>query len=315
MKFSLRALKYVVEAADAGSVTEAAKRLNVSQPSISTALSQIEAELGIQIFVRHLAKGVTLSPAGQRLVNDARLLLNHARDFEQGAQSLGNTLQGEIVVGSFLTLATRFMPGLLSGFSDRYPGISVKLEDGDQQEIIDALISGRIELALSYSFAMPDDIVGERLAELPPHVLLSASHPLAARRQVSLAELRDDPFILLDLPHSRDYFLSVFAASGIEPRIAFRTRSFELIRGLVGHGRGYAIQNAVPRTTIGYDGSRSVVVPIAEPLPSTYVTLLQLKRYTLRPAVRMFADYAREAFAVGGRFAPGSIAPPGVDAA
>jgi DNA-binding transcriptional LysR family regulator len=113
MRFSLRALRYMVETADAGSVTEAAKRLNISQPSISAALSEIEA--GIQVFVRHLAKGVTLSPAGQRLVNDARLLLNHARDFAQSAQSLGNTLHGEIVVGSFLTLATRFMPELLSG--------------------------------------------------------------------------------------------------------------------------------------------------------------------------------------------------------
>jgi DNA-binding transcriptional LysR family regulator len=136
----------MVETADAGSVTEAAKRLNVSQPSISAALGQIEAELGIQVFVRHLAKGVTLSPAGQRLVNDARLLLNHARDFAQSAQSLGNTLHGEIVVGSFLTLATRFRPGLLSGFRQRQSGISVKLEEGNQQEIIDALMSGRTGL-------------------------------------------------------------------------------------------------------------------------------------------------------------------------
>jgi DNA-binding transcriptional LysR family regulator len=227
----------MVETADAGSVTEAAKRLNVSQPSISAALSQIEAELGIQAFVRHLAKGVTLSSAGQRLVNDARLLLNHARDFAQSAQSLGNTLRGEIVVGSFVTLATRFMPGLLSGFRQRQPGISVKLEEGNQQEIIDALISGRTELALSYSFAISDDITGDKLCELPPYILLSADHPLARRPAISLAELRDEPFILLDLPHSRDYFFGLFAAAGIQPRVTFRSRSFEMIRGLIGHGR------------------------------------------------------------------------------
>jgi DNA-binding transcriptional LysR family regulator len=315
MKFSLRVLRYVVETADAGSLTEAARHLNVSQPSISTALSQIEAELGVQIFVRHLAKGVTLTPAGQRFINDARLLLSHARDFEQSAQSLGNTLHGEIVVGSFLTLATRFMPGLISGFSRRHAGIAVKLEEGDQQEIIDSLISGRTEIALSYSFALPDEIAGEKLAELPPYILLSANHRLAARRHVSLADLRGESFILLDLPHSRDYFFGLFAASGIEPRIAFRSRSFELIRGLVGHGQGYSIHNAVPRTTIGYDGSRIAVVPLAKRLPPTHVTLLRLKRHTLRPAVKIFADFATEAFAIGGLFAPGSIAPAGIDAA
>lgn len=315
MRFSLRALRYVVETADAGSVTEAAKRLNVSQPSISAALSQLEAELGVQIFIRHLAKGVTLSPAGQRLVNDARLLLAHARDFAQSAQSLGSTLQGEIVVGSFSTLATRFMPGLLSGFRERQPGISVKLEEGDQQEIIDGLVSGRTELALSYSFAVPDEIVGEKFCELPPYIVLSANHPLANRASISLTEMRDEPFILLDLPHSRDYFASLFTASGIEPRISFRTRSFELIRGLIGNGQGYSIHNAVPRTTIGYDGSRVAVVPITEKLPATHVMALRLKRHAPRPAVQTFADYARDAFAVGGQFAPGSIAPARIDAA
>ncbi|KAA0072569.1 LysR family transcriptional regulator [Tardiphaga sp. P9-11] len=315
MRFSLRALRYVVETADAGSVTEAAKRLNVSQPSISAALSQLEAELGVQIFIRHLAKGVTLSPAGQRLVNDARLLLAHARDFAQSAQSLGSTLHGEIVVGSFSTLATRFMPGLLSGFRARQRGISVKLEEGDQQEIIDGLVSGRTELALSYSFAVPDEIVGEKLCELPPFIVLSADHPLASRTSISLTEMRDEPFILLDLPHSRDYFASLFTASGIEPRISFRTRSFELIRGLIGNGQGYSIHNAVPRTTIGYDGSRVAVVPITEKLPATHVMALRLKRHAPRPAVQTFADYARDAFAVGGQFAPGSIAPARIDAA
>jgi DNA-binding transcriptional LysR family regulator len=242
-------------------------------------------------------------------------LLNHARDFAQSAQSLGSTLQGEIVVGSFLTLATRFMPGLLSGFRARQPGISVKLEEGDQQEIIDGLISGRTELALSYSFAIPDEIVGEKLCDLPPYLVLAADHPLAERPAVSLTELRDEPFILLDLPHSRDYFASLFTTLGMEPRISYRTRSFELIRGLIGHGQGYSIHNAVPRSTIGYDGSRVAVIPIVEDLPPTQIMALRLKRHALRPAVQIFADYAREAFAVGGQFEPGSIAPARFDAA
>ena len=63
---------------------------------------------------------------------------------------------------------------------------------------------------------------------------------------MSLRELADEPFILLDLPHSRDYFFGLFRAVGLEPRIVFRSRSQELIRGLVAHGHGFAIQNAIP---------------------------------------------------------------------
>lgn len=305
MQLSLRVLRYVVETADQGSVTEAARKLNVSQPSISAALAQVEAQLGIQIFVRHHARGVTLSAAGQRYVNDARRLLNHAHDFANSAQALGDSLRGEIVVGSFPTLAMRFMPALLAGFARRYPGISVRLEEGDQQEMIAGLISGRIELALSYSFAVPDEIIGEKLADLPPYALVSADHPLAGRSEVSLAELCGEPFILLDLPHSREYFFSLFAACGLEPQVAFRTRSSELIRGLVGHGQGYSLHNVLPRNTVGYDGSRIALLPISEQLPPATVTFLRLTRHSARTAVQAFADYLQEAFTKGGMFSPG----------
>lgn len=170
-------------------------------------------------------------------------------------------------------------------------------------------------MALSYSFAVPDEIVGEKFCDLPPYILLAADHPLANRSSISLPEMREESFILLDLPHSRDYFAGLFTACGIEPRISFRTRSSELIRGLIGHKQGYSIHNAVPRTTIGYDGSRVAVVPITEKLPPTHVMALRLKRHALRPAVQTFADHAREAFAAGGQFAPGSIAPSRIDAA
>jgi len=300
MNLSLRVLRYVVETADCGSVTEAARRLNVSQPSVSTALAQVEAEIGVQIFVRHHARGVTLSAAGQRLINDARHLLNHARDFEQSAHLLGDALRGEIVVGSFPTLAIRFMPTLLAGFSKRYPGISVKLEEGDQHEMIELLVSGKTELAMSYHFALPDEIIGEKLADLPPYVIVGAAHRFAERKSISLAELADDPFILLDLPHSRDYFFRLFSTCGLEPSIAFRTRSSELIRGLVGNDQGYTIHNVIPRTTIGYDGSRIAVLSIVEELPPATVTFMRLRRQELRPAVQAFANYMKEAFSPTG---------------
>lgn len=133
-------------------------------------------------------------------------------------------------------------------------------------------------------------------------MLVSADHPLAAHKEVSLSELANEPFILLDLPHSREYFFSLFLACKIEPRIVFRSRSYELIRGLVGHGHGYTIHNAVPGTTFGYDGSRIAVLRIKEQLSPVHVMSLSLRRQTMRPAARTFAEYLKEAFAPGGLF-------------
>jgi DNA-binding transcriptional LysR family regulator len=132
--------------------------------------------------------------------------------------------------------------------------------------------------------------------------LVSAEHPLADRADVSLSELANDPFILLDLPHSREYFFNLFMICKIEPRIVYRSHSYELIRGLVGHGHGYTVHNAVPGTTFGYDGTRIAVLPIQETLPPVQVMSLSLRRHTLRPAAQKFADYLREAFAPGGLY-------------
>ena len=264
MKLSLRQLRYVVAAADCGHLTDASKRLNVSQPSISNAISELEGEIGVSLFIRHHARGVTLTPVGERVINEARLLLKHAQDFAQNAMDFGDAPKGDIAVGCFLTLAIRFMPGLLAGFAQRHPGITVTLHEGDQEELIGMLQSGRIEFALAYSLALPDDIHAEALIDLPPHVIVAADHPLAHRRTVSLKELADDAFILLDLPYSRDYFFGLFRSVGIEPRIVFRSRSQELIRGLVAHGHGFTIQNAIPATTIAYDGNSIAVLGLEE---------------------------------------------------
>jgi DNA-binding transcriptional LysR family regulator len=310
MKASLRALRYLVATAEAGNITQAARKLNVSQPSVSAAIAQIEANYGVQVFIRHHARGVTLTSAGQSVVMNARLLLNHARDFDEGAVSLGTDVRGEITIGCFTMLATRFMPGLLSTFGKRHPGVSVQLEEGDQQEILRSLLSGHTEIAMSYGFALPPDIVAEKLIVLPPYAVISAQCPLAARKKISLHELANEPFLLLDLPHSREYFFGLFSSCGLEPRIAFRSRSYELIRGLVGHGHGFTIQNAVPRTTAAYDGSNVTVLPIVENLQPVRAMRLHLRQHTLRPAAQAFWNFLGEAFSVGGLFDPKAMAPP-----
>ena len=121
-------------------------------------------------------------------------------------------------------------------------------------------------------------------------------HRLAARRAVSLHELAKEPMILLDLPHSSEYFLSLFRAYNLEPRIVHRTRSYDMVRGLVGRHRGFGILNAIPRMPYTYDGTRVVAVPIAEDLPRTLAVGLRLRRAVLRRAVVAFAAYARDYF-------------------
>lgn len=293
----LRGLTYIVGAADCGNVTEAARRLNVSQPSISSAIAQFEAEFGVQLFVRQHSRGVSLTAAGERVVRDARALLAHAHDFAASVREMGESPAGEITVGAFPTLAIRFMPTLLATLEEVHPGLVVRLEEGDQDAILAGLASGRFEAALSYGFALPDDVEAEPLARLRPHAILPKAHRAANADAVTLAELADDPFLLLDLPHSRDYFLRLFAQEGVRPRIAHRSRSSELLRGLVGRGRGFTLHNATPATAATYDGGEVAMVPLAGEREPTEVMLLVSRRVRRRAAVAAFLDHVREEFA------------------
>ena len=168
--------------------------------------------------------------------------------------------------------------GVLAGFAQIYPGITVSLREGDQEEMISATLAGRIELALAYSLTVPEEIESEPLIDLPPFAIVAANHPLARRKSVRLAELADEPFILLDLPHSRDYFFGLFRSAGIEPRIVFKSRSQELIRGLValaesdihlpvniGNPDEYTLLQ-LAETVVEVSGSRSEIVFEALPV-------------------------------------------------
>jgi DNA-binding transcriptional LysR family regulator len=299
MHVSIRALRYIVATADYGNISEAARRLNLSQPSISSAISEFEEAVGVTVFLRHHAKGVSLTPAGQRLISEARALIRHAEEFTRTAQAIGGSLHGEIHVGCFNTIAPCYMPSLLADFARLYPGISVQIEDGDQEQVLAALNTGRTELAITYDLGVTTNMTSHTLAGLPPHAVMPAAHPLARERAVALRDFVAEPLIFLDLPLSRAYFMSIFQAHGLEPRIAWRTRSYEFMRGMVAAGHGFAIHNVIPRTTTTYNGGELVIKPFREPMPPLKIVCLSLPNLSMRPAVKTFSDFLQTAFRAG----------------
>ncbi len=239
MAFTLKQLRYFIAVAEAGGLTAASQVLRISQPSLSAAIAQLEAEFGVQLFLRHRARGLSLTRSGQRFLADARRLLDHAGEVAAGAQDLAGSMRGPLEIGCFTTLAPVFLPPLLADFGRSHPDITVGFREASLDRVQDDLLSGACELALLYDLNLSERLEPIGLAELAPYVLLAADHPLAARRRVSLSDLAAVPMVLLDLPHSRDYFRSFFLASGQEPNVRHRTANVETLRGLVAFHRDY----------------------------------------------------------------------------
>lgn len=286
-RFTLRQLEYFVAVAEAGTVTAAAERVHLSQSAMSTALADLERVLGVQLLVRHHARGVTLTPSGDELLISARELLRQAGDLDTSAHALGEGLVGRVQLGCFAILAPYLVPPLVAAVVDELPGLQVEPVEEPLDGIESGLREGRFEVALTYDLGLGEGIDRQSLMEIRPHALLAADHRLSTATSVRLADLADEPFVLLDLPHSRDYFRSAFTAAGVQPRIRYRTRSAETARALVGRGLGWSLLNLRPTHDESVEGRRVVARDLADPMPA--LTVVLAKAVGVRPTKRASA--------------------------
>jgi DNA-binding transcriptional LysR family regulator len=293
MRFTFRQLEYFIAAGETGSVTLASERINISQPAISSAIAHLERELGIQLFVRHHAQGLSLTPAGRSLLGEAKRVVAQAEGLYALASESSEQVRGRLTVGCLVTLAPMVMPELWHSFQATHPTTQIHPVATNQEQLLDGLRRAEIDVALTYDLQIPDDVAFEPLASLPPHALVGEAHPLAGRMSVSLAELADLPLILLDLPLSREYFLALFMKEGLEPTIAMRSAHQDVVRTTVANGHGYSLANVRPRSDLALDGRRVVRVPLSGDQRPMRVGLATLSRRVKSRLISAFEAHCR----------------------
>ena len=291
-RFTLKQLGYFVAAGEEGSVTLAAERVHISQPSISAAIAALEHEFDVQLFVRHHAQGLSLTAAGERLLIAARDLLRAADDLGDLARDIAGGIAGPLRVGAFRTLSALVLPELVAGFSAANPRVALTMVEDDEAGLLARLRRGEIDLALSYA-QNAEDIAFERLALLPTYLVLPADHALAGRAAVALADLAHDPFILLDMPISADYLRSLFDQAGVPMTVAARSDQPETIRAMVGAGLGYSLMTARPASRMAANGRPLVYMPLADAVPPMELGLLTHRSLRQTRAAEAFAAFCR----------------------
>jgi flavin reductase (DIM6/NTAB) family NADH-FMN oxidoreductase RutF len=246
------------------------------------------------VFIGEL-DDITVSNPGPPLV-----YANHAygasvaidRTFSKTIAHGGNFKPGVIIeVGYYATLGAAFLPTVLGKFRAIDPDCRITIVEGDQDQLKSAMRRREIELAFTYDLELGSEFDTVLLGEIPPHVLLPAAHPLSAHSTISLEMLADAPMVLLDITPSRDYFCSLFSAIGKRPRIEHRSRSFEMVRGMVGHGFGYALLATKPANNMTYDGKLLTTRPLLEEVAPSRFVVCHLKGRDLSvSAGRLFSS-------------------------
>jgi flavin reductase (DIM6/NTAB) family NADH-FMN oxidoreductase RutF/DNA-binding transcriptional LysR family regulator len=201
-----------------------------------------------------------------------------------------------IDIGYYITLGASFLPAVLGGFRAENPRSQVTILEGDQDRLKSALRNRDIELAFTYDLELGDEYEKILLGEAPPYVLLPAGHPLCRQTRISLESLVEEPMVLLDVAPSRDYFCSLFATIGKAPYVEHRSRSFEMVRGMVGHGFGYALLATKPSNNMTYDGMLLTTRPLLEHVASSRFVICHSKAPSLSASARGFIDFCEEFF-------------------
>ncbi|UQS25949.1 LysR substrate-binding domain-containing protein [Amycolatopsis thermalba] len=290
-------LRYFEAAARHLSMTAASRELMVSQSAVSTAVAQLERELGVQLLLRHHARGLSLTTAGQAFHRRVLDFLAHGAELVEAARQAGTELVGTLTVGCFATLAPFRLPGLLAEFEHRHPRVVVSVREGEHSAIKAALRGGEYEVALLYGYDLDDDIDHVVVDTAPPYALVGPDHPLAGSGTVSLAQLAGEPMVLLDLPNSREYLQSILREAGVEPRIRHRSAGYETVRALVAHGQGFALLNQRPPAETTYAGARAVPLELSDDVQPLDIVVAWMRGARTTRRAQEFITLCRQMYA------------------
>jgi len=264
---TLQQLKYIIKIVECGSISEAAKQLYISQPSLSNAVRELEKELGIEIFYR-TTKGISLSVDGTEFLSYARQVVEQTELLEQRYLGKKPSKQLCSVSTQHYAFAVNAFVNLLRGLDvDEY---EFTLRETRTWEIIEDVKNLRSELGIIYVSDFNEKVLNKLLKEnhldfhplfeAQPHVFISASHPLAGRESVTLEDLEDDPILAFEQGEYNSFYFSEEILSTVPHKktihVSDRATLFNLLIGL----NGYTISTGVLNSDL--NGDNIVSVPL-----------------------------------------------------
>jgi DNA-binding transcriptional LysR family regulator len=238
----LRHLRYFVSVAEELHFGRAARRLHMSQPPLSQQIRQLEAEVGADLLLRS-RHGVTLTPAGEALLPEARATLEHADRALAAARRSGDVATTHVELG-FVSSASYLLPRLLPELRRLVPDLSLSVHEGSTTEQVEMLRSGTLSVGLLRPPVIGTGIAALTVAEESLVVALPVGHPLAERAALELRDLVGEPFVLFARAHGHALFDQISSAcrdAGFVPDIAQVSKSMGTIVDLVAGGLGVSL--------------------------------------------------------------------------
>lgn len=292
--FTMNQLAAFVAVAEAGTISGAAERLHVSPSALSASVTELERCLQAELLRRRKAKGVSLTPTGEVVLQRAKFLLHQAGELEADARGEERGVSGLVRIGCYPSLAPTALPVLISEFTRAHPDARLEVHENTQDQLSKGLESGELDLAIMYDLDLDPTWKSVTLAHLSPSAVLPAGHRLAdSTGPIDLAHLKNDPMVLLDAPPSSNHAYFCCARAGFTPQVVYRARTYETARSFVGRGLGWTLLLQRPSANITYEGRPVVVKDISSPvLPDVPINVVWHPESLLSKVSRTFITHA-----------------------
>jgi len=277
-----RQLRYFLAAADAGSISRAAERCRVAQPSISQQIKRLENRLGVVLFDR-LARGVALTDAGHALLPRARQLIADLQDIESAVASAEGDDAGRLALGAIPTMAPYLVPPLVAELRAERPRCRLSIREDLTQNLVEAVVDSEIDLAITSAPIENPNVEIEVVAKEPLFVVAPAGSALAAAGAVALPDLRDQPAVTLHEMHCLGQQVREFcAARRLASNVVCRMTQIETLLEFVRLGLGVSI---LPAMTAAHDHHpERAYLPFKASPPSRPIAVIRRAGRTPGPA-------------------------------
>lgn len=288
MNISLRQLRVFLAVASERSFSRAGDRIGLTQPAVSRAIHELEAQMGLRLLDRS-TREVALTEAGQSLAGRLPRVLDELDQALVDVRELGQTRRGRVRVASSPTISAHLMPACIAACAQREPDIELMLLDRIQQDVLSSVRAGEVDFGVVIEPLAPDDLHGETILRDPFVAVLPAGHPLAARRQLRWQALDGAPLVLLDhASGSRRLIDRALAEHGAEGRVVQEVGHPTTVFSMVEAGLGLSVMPALamppPTTPAG------IVARPLTPRIQREIVMVHRRQHSLSPlATRVWA--------------------------
>ncbi len=249
-RINLQQIEYFLAVADKLNFTEAAKSLYISQPSLSKQIGLLEEELGFHLFLRN-KRMVKLTPAGEVLTKRWKHLITELEISVEEAVKANASYEGEIKVGMINTMVVqRYIEPIFSCFSAKYPQMMLSFESYSFKELREKLLGGDLDIIFTFyfdfDFQLNEDIEWKRVEEMRLCLVVPKSNPLSQRDDLTLADVKNEPFILIspnDSPSGVNRIIDLCRTYGFQPNVKKYVPNISSLAFSIANGNGIAIHS------------------------------------------------------------------------